>query len=522
MAIASRIDLTVGRLAHPAAVLLALVAAVGLYGAIILGSRAGPLADLTHYKHWTRLVTVEGIHTAYRGEYPDTYAIYPPVTLAPFLVAGVLYERLVDPSFALDRALGSHALSVLIRAQALAFHLLTALAVLLVARHAVAFWPAYAAMLAYLFNPGVVFDVAQWGQPDPVFGFLVLVALAAASVSPSRTKCDPAPGVKDATAPRASFLSRFRVRPVDPGATAPSVTTWYFEAGRPMVLSLSPWFASIAGASIMLAALAKPQAWVFIPLIAALIWRRGGARGVLSAGVAGVFAGAVVVLPFLLQGTLRELIGLPRQISSVMPVVTANAHNLWWFFTDGAARWYVDQDRFLGPASFRLVGVALVLALGGLAVLRALRQPTVGAAFTAGAFTGFAFFMGMTQIHENHMYVVFPLLAVAAAVDRRLWGLYAVLAGTWCANMLLHDFDLAETVVAPLLPWALEDAQWANAGANVLVLAGWTAWLAAQTFRVAPSTVSASDALLPVDAAGALPNSEPRPDQPVEPRVSGA
>ena len=72
--------------------------------------------------------------------------------------------------------------------------------------------------------------------------------------------------------------------------------------------------------------------------------------------------------------------------------------------------------------------------------------------FDAAAYTAFAFFMGMTQIHENHMYAVFPLLAVAAALNWRLWPLYAVLALTWCANMLLHDFDLAETVVAPALP----------------------------------------------------------------------
>ena len=50
--------------------------------------------------------------------------------------------------------------------------------------------------------------------------------------------------------------------------------------------------------------------------------------------------------------------------------------------------------------------------------------------------------------------------------------------------MLLHDFDLAEPVVAPLLPWTLEQAQWANSLVNTLALVGWTAWLAADTLRV--------------------------------------
>jgi hypothetical protein len=157
---------------------------------------------------------------------------------------------------------------------------------------------------------------------------------------------------------------------------------------------------------------------------------------------------------------------------------------VWWLLSNGALRWPLDQEPFLGPLSYRTVAMALVGGFALLALARALREPTLGAVFTAGAYTGFGFFMAMTQVHENHMYVVFPLLAVAAAVERRWWPLYAVLAVTWCANMLLHDFDLAEPVIAPLLPWSLEQAQWANSLVNTLALAGWTAWLAADTVRL--------------------------------------
>jgi len=425
-----------GRPGRVAAVVLALLAAAGLNGWIIVASPAGPLADLTHYKHWARLVTVEGMHAAYGGTYPETYAIYPPVTLLTFRAAGAMYQQWVDPTFDLDRALASHALSVFIRLQALLFHLLVGLAVLVVARQAVSFRAAYVAMLVYLFNPGVVFDVAQWGQPDPVFGLFVLLALAAAA--------------------------------------------W----GASGDARLSPRAAALAGACIVLAALAKPQAWVFLPLLGGLVWRRGGLRGVGAAAVAGGAAALVVAFPYLRHGTLRELIGLPRAISSVMPVVTANAHDVWWLLSDGALRWPLDQEPFLGPLSYRLVAMGLVGACALLALARALREPTFGTIFTAGAYTGFGFFMTMTQVHENHMYVVFPLLAVAAAIDRRLWPLYGVLALTWCANMLLHDFDLAEPVVAPLLPWSLEQARWANSLVNTLALAGWTAWLAADTLQV--------------------------------------
>ncbi len=429
-----------------AAVLLALLAATALNGAIAVESPAGPLADLTHFKHWARLVTVDGMHAAYSGDYPETYAIYPPVTLVTFRLAGVAYQRLVDPTFDLDRALASHTLAVLLRLVALGFHLLVGLAVLAVARQAVSFGAAYAAMLAYLFNPGAVFDVAQWGQPDPVFGLFVLLAVAAVAVA----------GDERAALPRPWSLITRRATVLGPAA---------------------------AGLAIALAALAKPQAWVYLPLVAALVWRRGGPVGLLAAGVAGAVGALLVALPFIVHGTLRELLGLPAAISSVMPVVTANAHNLWWAYSGGAARWYLDQDPFVGPLSYRLVAVGIVGACAGLALLRAVREPTLGVAFAAAAYTAFGFFMGMTQIHENHMYAVFPLLAVAAAVDRRLWPIYGVLALTWCANMLLHDFDLAEQVVAPLLPWSLEDAQRANGLIDVAVFAAWTAWLLAATAR---------------------------------------
>jgi hypothetical protein len=429
----------------------AFAAALALYGGIALAIPAGPLADLTHFKHWARLVTVEGVHSAYSGEYPETYAIYPPVTLLGFRVAGEVYERTRDPAFALEPALASHELSYLIRFQAIVFHLLVGLAVYVVAGRVAPFGPAFAALVAYLFNPGVLFDVAQWGQPDPVFGLFVLIALAAVSW----------PGQVDTSAEGVS--------------AAPVV---WLSMGELALRS------GTAGAAIVLAALAKPQAWVFLPLVGLLIWRRGGISGVAVGALAAAAAGALIAAPFVVHGTLRELLGLPRAISNVMPVVSANAHNLWWLGTAGAARWYLDQETLVGPVTYRLVGMSVVAALGCLALLRAARAPSLAATFAAGAYTAFAFFMAMTQIHENHMYVVFPLLAVAAAADRRLWPLYLVLALSWCANMLLHDFDFAEQAVAPLLPWTLAELHQFGALVNTLVLFVWTVIIGLDTVRV--------------------------------------
>src|SRR5689334_12069887 len=52
--------------------------------------------DITHYVYWTRLVTLGGIQAAYSGAWPQTYAVYPPVTLYPYEIVGNVYRSLVD------------------------------------------------------------------------------------------------------------------------------------------------------------------------------------------------------------------------------------------------------------------------------------------------------------------------------------------------------------------------------------------------------------------------------------------
>ena len=49
--------------------------------------------------YWTRLVTLGGIQSAYGGTWPETYAVYPPVTLYPYQAVGNVYRWLQDPDF---------------------------------------------------------------------------------------------------------------------------------------------------------------------------------------------------------------------------------------------------------------------------------------------------------------------------------------------------------------------------------------------------------------------------------------
>src|ERR1044071_2269957 len=95
------------------------------------GSLAG---DITHYVYWTRLVTQGGMQAAYSGTWPETYAVYPPVSLYAYQVVGRVYRFVEDPSFDPQRAQRSVFLHEAIKAVALGFHVATALALFLLAR----------------------------------------------------------------------------------------------------------------------------------------------------------------------------------------------------------------------------------------------------------------------------------------------------------------------------------------------------------------------------------------------------
>src|SRR5439155_1581109 len=139
--------------------------------------------DITHYVYWTRLVTLGGIQSAYGGTWPETYAVYPPVTLYADQAVGNVYRWLQDPAFDPLLAQSSQWLHAALKFVALTWHLLTALAILLIVRRTT-----HAPMLAavagalYVANPAALFDVAHWAQPDGAHSLFSVLAVGLLSV----------------------------------------------------------------------------------------------------------------------------------------------------------------------------------------------------------------------------------------------------------------------------------------------------------------------------------------------------
>lgn len=375
--------------------------------------------DTTHFKWWTRLVTQDGLSQAYSGTYPQTYAIYPPLMLGFLDIVGHLYQWLFSSSFALD----GPQLGFMIKGLGIFFDVLIWVAIYFWVRKRNGQRAAVLCALAYAFSPAIIFDVSYWGEPDPIHSFFLLIS----------------------------------------------------------VLLLADRKPALGWASLAAAAFVKPQVWVFLPLAGILTLWRSGLKGLASGAGAAVLVVLVMVSPYVRHGTLADLMTLPQAIYEAMPVLSANAHNIWWLYNsepalvpDDGRVWLVSQRAL----SLMLLGIFYCYALWRLRG-RADQTALLGIA----AFLGFSFFMLPTRVHENHMFMVLPLLAVAMAGDARLRWVFGVLSVTFLANLALHDPPLASILWKVSAQPYWQPLQLANSAVNVLVLLGWAVMLGARRER---------------------------------------
>src|SRR5207248_10706132 len=83
----------------------------------------------------------------------------------------------------------------------------------------------------------------------------------------------------------------------------------------------------------------------------------------LRGAVSGSITAAVISLPFIVSGRLEQLLSLPGAISSVMPVVSADAHNFWWLFLQARGQdpiFMLDTARAFGPLTYRTAAGVIV------------------------------------------------------------------------------------------------------------------------------------------------------------------
>jgi len=373
--------------------------------------------DTTHFKWWTRLVTQEGLSQAYSGTYPQTYAIYPPLMMFFLKAVGHLYQGLFSSSFALD----APQLGFMIKGLGIVFELLTWVVIFIWVRKWKGPRTAALAALGFALNPAIIFDVAYWGQPDTIHSFFLLLS----------------------------------------------------------VLLLADRRPAVAWASLAAAAFVKPQAWVFLPLAASVTLWQYGPKGLARGAAAGAGVSLALVAPFLLHGTFAQLMTLPREIYGAMPVLSANAHNIWWLYTQGPPM--LPDDGRVWLLGQRNTGLLLLAVFYGYSLWRLRGRLEQSHILATAAFLGFIFFMLPTRVHENHSFMLFPLLAVAMAGDTRLRWIFGVLSLTFLANLALHDPPLAARLWTDAAAPYWQPLQVANSLVNTVVLVAWGVVLAVGT-----------------------------------------
>jgi hypothetical protein len=225
---------------------------------------------------------------------------------------------------------------------------------------------------------------------------------------------------------------------LDPAMAVPAVMSLIaIVAGSP----------GLGGLLLSAAILTKPHPIFVAPVIVAALLARPAASRLQAAGrfLAGsVVAAAAIVGPVIARGAWSNLVQAVGRLAT-HDMVSAQAANVWWLVT------YVLRVRDVwlewGPRNaiaqrLRILGISRVVALGypnprvvglvlvGLAILLAMwrvrRARTLAEAAAVTGWTAWAYAMLAAQVHENHLYLAVPFLAVAAGLDRR----YATLCWT--------------------------------------------------------------------------------------------
>ena len=398
---------------------IVVVALAALACAAVLAIPSHSASDVGHYKYWAKQIATHGVAGSYSGTYPETAAIYPPVTMYGYRVAGFIYKWFFNFPFDMQVALASHELSVLVKLVAVVPHLLGSLVIYGLLLRRFGQQAALSATAAFALNPAAIFDAAYWGQPDAVHAIFLLIAI------------------------------------------------YLFEEDRPL----------IAYAFIGLAAATKPQAWALLPFLAYLSLRRFGLVQTVLGGIVALIAVLIVCIPFIVYGTFREIFILPKLIAETMPVVSANAHNVWWLVTRGKPDFIYDAEPLFDPVTYRQAAVALSLLVMAYGLWRADVHGRGGALPAMAAYLAFGWFMVTTRAHENHAFFALPLLVMATPTSRFYWWMFWLLSLTLFLNMAYHDFGLEAWRLARFSFEDWQTLQFWNAGLNVLLFLVWSAYL---------------------------------------------
>jgi hypothetical protein len=191
------------------------------------------------------------------------------------------------------------------------------------------------------------------------------------------------------------------------------------------------------------------------------------------AAAAGALGAGVMVIPILIAGGGSGLLAYILDTVGHHPIISANAHNLWWLLAGGQINIPDTREIVAGfPLDFRTASLIL-FGLFYLAALAGARHARGDEWFAWAAFVAFGFFMLPTEIHENYGYALLPLLAAAMTRDRKWIAFYIVVSATMVLNYALSDPPLFAQLGLSSPDAQLAVPRWLNAALNSLLFGAW-------------------------------------------------
>lgn len=373
-----------------------------------------PGYDVRDYKVWAQVFFEQGIANAYsiRFSPPVPWFNYPPLHLYVLAITGAIYDALAPAGDWRDQLLAA-----LLKVAPIVADIALGVLVYATLRRRATARVALVTSAMYLLNPAIIWNTAYWGGIDAFHAFFATSALI-------------------------------------------------------LVTSSSAWVGPLAALAVGSKLLAVPELLALVPAWAQQ--RRGWTFARVAAG--GALTGLLLAAPIVAAGDTGRMLAAMFNNLGNTPVVAANAHNFWWLVTRGDG-WRLDTSFAIATVSYRAAGMALwvVATLFGL-WRQWTRRSTFDRVMESAAYLGFAFFLFMTEVHENWSFGIFAPLALAAATSPRLGRLFVALSVTALLNMALQD--------PPLRDWigrGFDENAWklgiVNAGANVLLFAWWSVTL---------------------------------------------
>jgi hypothetical protein len=213
----------------------------------------------------------------------------------------------------------------------------------------------------------------------------------------------------------------------------------------------------LAGAALAAAILTKPQAVLLIPACVIAAWHVGRSRTLLRFAAGAAASTLAIIAPIAAAGALPNMWLAFGSFYARRDILSGNAANIWWIANyllrayyqvprlGVAAAYLAPVRRVMAISTFQEAGFpnprpaasAVVVAVCAWAVWRMRHARGLVPHLLLASFTVHAFFVLAVGVHEHHMMLAVPILALAAALQPSTRALFITISAIVALNMNL-------------------------------------------------------------------------------------